>query len=67
MANTMGFHLIAGASTPTETTSITTSFTIIYRDIPLDFPATPTGVDPEVFHRTHIEARGGVKLDLELF
>jgi hypothetical protein len=67
LANTMGFHLIAGASIPTETTSITTNFTIIYRDIPLDFPATPTGVDPEVFHRTHIEARGGVKLDMELF
>ncbi len=67
LANTMGFHLIAGASIPTEITSITINFSIIYRDIPLDFPVTPTGVDPEVFHRTHIEARGGIQVDVELF
>ena len=67
LANTAGLHLIAGVSIPTRTKNLKASFSIIYRDIPLDFPATPTGVDPEVFHRTHIEARGGIRVDVELF
>ncbi len=67
LAATAGLHLIAGASIPMETAGFTTNFSIIYRDIPLDFPATPTGVDPGVFHRSHIEARGGVRVDIGLF
>lgn len=67
LANSSGLHLILGASIPTETKDLHASFSIIYRDIPLDFPETPTGVDPEVFHKTHIEVRGGILVDVWLF
>lgn len=66
LENTAGLHLMLGALMP-ETSNLSTSFSIIYRDIPLDFPTTPTGVDPEAFHRSHIEIRVGLQLNVEMF
>jgi hypothetical protein len=51
-----GIHVIAGL-TPTGHTKVAFSMNLIWRSIPLAFPATPTGADPDVFHRSMLEAQ----------
>lgn len=66
LADGIGPHLIFGFTSPTEK-DFTAAIDLIWRDIPLDFPTTPTGIDPEEFSRSMIEIRTSLHVTANLF